>query len=98
VSYCTPQIQVKARKPHRCSWCGEAIPTGEFYTRWYSVNEDGHGATSKMHGECVNALEEEGEGEYMPHENERPPRLIPEPEQTTSELCAKRDEQIDRKG
>ncbi len=63
-----------ANKPHRCTWCGEQIPKGERYWKWKSVEDSW--STSKMHDECLVALNNEwaesGETEYFPYENERP--------------------------
>lgn len=72
MSYCTAPTEVKARKPHRCTWCGEEIAPSTNYWRWYSVNEDGCGSTSKMHDECFDAVKQDDEREYFPFENERP--------------------------
>jgi len=64
----------KARKGHRCSWCGEPINPGEEYTRWRYYGDDGVG-TVKMHPECEAAQQREvdqgGENEFTPYEQER---------------------------
>lgn len=48
---------VKARKNHYCSWCAEAIYTGQPYDtwRWY---DGGDASTVKVHPECLEALDE----------------------------------------
>lgn len=66
--YATPSIQVRARKSHRCSWCGNAIEVGAIYRRWYSI-VDGFGATNKVHEKCLPELKGECDangGEYQP--------------------------------
>ena len=72
MTYATKPASVLARAQHTCTWCAEPIPAKTAYWRWYSVNEDGVGNTSKMHDECLDALNQDGEGEYCPFENERP--------------------------
>ncbi len=42
---------VKARKAHRCCFCGEAILIGDTYDVRRGVNSDGHW-TMCMHPEC----------------------------------------------
>lgn len=49
--YCTEIETPRARKPHKCTSCGEEIPTGERYVRWRSF-DDGAAFTNKMHQEC----------------------------------------------
>jgi hypothetical protein len=63
----------KARKTHRCVWCGEAIPKGTVYD-YYSGVFDGDMQSSRYHFECVSASREWcqendpwGDG-YMPYE------------------------------
>ena len=72
--YCFPSEPRKAKKPHKCTWCGQQIPIGEVYRRWRSV--DNSFFVSKMHEECVGAMLEEfretRDNEYLPFENERP--------------------------
>jgi hypothetical protein len=64
----------KAKKAHRCSWCGGTIAMGETYLRTRVVFE-GDPQTNKFHPECGDAAAEDyrewGEG-FMPYENERP--------------------------
>lgn len=46
----------KSRKPHICTWCGEAIEVGQAYQsyRW----RDWHGSgTEIMHPECYAAMQ-----------------------------------------
>ncbi len=47
--------QPKARKDHKCSWCGELIHKGTIYN--YSTGIfDGHFYTSHTHDECLKAM------------------------------------------
>lgn len=66
----------KARKPHRCIWCGESIPVGETYRRERSVY-DGEPQNHKWHLECNAAACKQyfdlGEEEFEAFDNERPP-------------------------
>ena len=66
-----PSQQRKARKPHRCSYCGEGIANGESYT-FQKGNWDGAWFESKMHPECFVDLCENGDGEYSLYGGERP--------------------------
>ena len=44
----------KAKKPHRCVWCGEEIRPGEkYHDRAYRF--DGYFQSDKMHPECLDA-------------------------------------------
>ena len=68
--YSPPTYQV-AKKGHRCTYCGEAIPVGEPYTRQTGVY-DGSWYVSKLHDECFKDLCDSGDDEYTPYSNERP--------------------------
>lgn len=73
MSYNTPCVVLTARKPHRCTNCGESINVGETYHRWTTFEDAAF--VSKMHPECNHALLKEagyGEFEYTPYEGERP--------------------------
>lgn len=73
MSYVSDPIRCVARKEHRCTWCGEAILSGEQYFTWRSV-DDGRWCQSKMHSECYSVMGEElypDEG-YIPYSNDRP--------------------------
>lgn len=67
----------KARKPHRCIWCGEAISPGETYRHERSTF-DGEFQAQDWHPECDDAFAEEiryqggSELEFDPYENKRP--------------------------
>jgi hypothetical protein len=66
----------KARKRHRCTWCGEWIGIGETYTH-ERVRVDGDMGVNKLHAECDEALSElaayeGGTCTYTPYDNERP--------------------------
>ncbi len=73
--YVSPAVALRARKEHRCTWCGESIAPGSEYLRWMSVDDSMY--TNKMHRECFDACHEEcgywGEDEYRPFDNQRPP-------------------------
>lgn len=62
-----------ARKPHRCTYCGERIEPGERY-RYVTGTFEGRWYASKLHIECNNELNESGEDEFTPYSNERPQR------------------------
>ncbi len=69
--YCTPEELRKARVQHRCTNCGEAIEVGTDYVRWASYDEACF--TNKMHPECRDSLQEDGQPfEYTPYSGERP--------------------------
>ena len=68
----------KARKPHRCTYCGEAINAGDTYA-YQTGNWDGRWFESKMHDECFEEMCDEGDGEYTPYSNDRPQRDAPVP-------------------
>ena len=61
----------KAKKPHKCSYCGEAINSGDTYC-FQKGNYDGEWFESKMHPECMDDLNENGEGEYLVYGQDRP--------------------------
>ena len=63
-----PAERRKARKTHRCTFCGEAINNGEGYT-FQKGNWDGAWFESKMHPECFDYMHEDGDGEYTPYSN-----------------------------
>ena len=67
----------KARKEHRCIWCGQKILIGETYRHERSVY-DGDMQNHKWHLECDKASAEyfaENGEEFDPYDNERPPKL-----------------------
>lgn len=72
--FCTDAKEIKAAKPHRCTWCGQSIEKGEKHSMWKSV--DGGWFTNRMHPECADACAEEcrewNDDEYQPYDNERP--------------------------
>jgi len=65
----------KARKPHRCIWCGGVIAVGEQYTHCRGVM-DGDMQTDDWHPECRTAAADEcgtdGEWEFTAYEGTRP--------------------------
>ena len=70
--YTTPTETLTARKPHRCTSCGEVIIIGEKYLRWRCY-DSGDAGTGKMHPECYEIHEAEGSPwEYTPYSYERP--------------------------
>lgn len=71
----------KARKPHRCTYCGQGINSGERYFHERCVF-DGEPQSNRWHPECWDDFAEVvsaegGYAEYTPGDNERPP---PKPE------------------
>jgi hypothetical protein len=68
--YNAPETR-KARRKHRCSYCGEEIPAGTEYVYQTGVY-DGAWYTSKMHPECFADMCETDCSAYMPYSNERP--------------------------
>jgi hypothetical protein len=63
----------KARKDHRCEWCGQSIPRGEVHYLFVGVWE-GEWQNWRMHEECskyANLNNEFIDG-FTPFENERP--------------------------
>lgn len=69
------QTTPKARKEHRCIWCGETILKGKQYTAERSVF-DGEMQNHHWHPECLEdcRLEnsDECEYEFLPYEHVRP--------------------------
>ena len=66
--YVAPETRQKARKSHRCTWCGNPIDIGVVYVRWYSIVDD-YGATNRVHVECLPGVYEEcaaNGGEFSP--------------------------------
>lgn len=64
----------KARKDHRCIWCGQTIPKDSQYVAERSVY-DGDMQNHHWHGECWNDEQhnnDEPEWEFMPYSYERP--------------------------
>lgn len=67
----------KARKPHKCIWCGEQIAIGTKYRHERSTWE-GDFHAQDWHPECDEAFtaelreSHEHELEFSPYENERP--------------------------
>lgn len=60
----------KARKPHRCIWCGHKITIGEKYLDERSLY-DGNIQRHRWHPECSEASAESNE-EFSAYDNERP--------------------------
>lgn len=61
----------KARKDHRCIWCGETIPKGDKYSRWVGIFE-GDFHCNQMHLECAEVSSEDAEDGFDAFSNERP--------------------------
>jgi lipocalin len=66
-----PSETRKARKDHRCTYCGEVINKGDDYT-FQKGHYDGAWYELKMHPECWEDQCENGDGEYTLYSNERP--------------------------
>jgi hypothetical protein len=63
--------QPKAKKRHRCAWCGESIDKNEYYVREISIY-DGEFQNHPWHNECWEDCKEHCDGEFSLCENERP--------------------------
>ncbi len=61
----------KARKAHRCSWCGEDIEVGEVHSAWVGIYDGFY--QGRMHIECIDAFNREDpyEGEFEEWSNPR---------------------------
>jgi len=66
-----PRETRKARIPHRCTYCGEAIPVGTQYEHQTGVY-DGRWFTNKAHTECFAVQMDDGDEEFTRYSNERP--------------------------
>lgn len=64
-----------ARRPHRCIWCGQAIPKGERHQH-IILKYFGDLQNQRWHFECAKKADqmrrEDHEHEFDPYENERP--------------------------
>lgn len=56
-----PAATRKARKAHNCYWCNTAIERGEVHTYWVWA-DGGTLTTVRMHNECIEAMDREGDG------------------------------------
>jgi hypothetical protein len=69
MSQTTETRQVKARKRHRCDWCGQHIEVGEIHPV-YTAFFEGTATRIRMHAECRKAMDavtaKEGWIEWMP--------------------------------
>jgi len=65
----------RARKQHKCIWCGQAINIGDTFEDERSVYE-GHVQHHRWHAECLDGqrkiASEWGSDEFSAYENERP--------------------------
>ena len=80
MKFYTPTKTLKARKAHRCTYCGQAIEIGMTYLTWASISIDGEWYTNKMHPECLDDAREwghAGDFEYTLFDNERPTSTVP---------------------
>ena len=75
----------KARKEHRCIWCGQKITIGEQYVAERSVF-DREMQNHHWHYECLKDARsnQDYEWEFMPYNNDRPKGSD---ENTTLPLC-----------
>lgn len=66
----------RARKQHRCAWCGEGIPVGEKYVRYVGMWEDEF-QNWAMHDEChADALHTDDLSDgFTMYDNERPVKV-----------------------
>lgn len=65
----------KARKEHRCEWCGEKIEKGQDYFNYTGIGDGGF-QNNKVHLECLNAMHEHFsfdtfDDEFMPYQFKR---------------------------
>lgn len=65
------ESEPKAKKSHRCEWCGQAIEQGEKYYR-YSAISDGDMQCTKLHLECRDAMTRDIADAADPHDYEIP--------------------------
>lgn len=68
------KTEPKARKDHRCIWCGQAIPKGTKYVSERSVY-DGDMQNHHWHFECWSDAQhnnDEPEWEFTPYSYDRP--------------------------
>lgn len=67
------ETRPKARKDHRCIWCGEKILKGNIYVAERSVF-DGEMQNHHWHEECLTDARNNSdyEWEFTPYDNERP--------------------------
>lgn len=71
---------VKARKPHRCYCCGQAIAIGEIYLRRFGYGEDGP-QSFRFHPECEKETRDWDEGDwetFCPGDFKRPAKKAKE--------------------
>lgn len=69
---------LKARKQHRCIWCGEAIALGEHHRHEISIYE-GHFQDHRWHPECdadAKIYFDSGEEAFEAHSAERPAAVV----------------------
>lgn len=73
----------KARKPHKCIWCGQSIEIGARY-RYERVRGPDGMDFNPWHLECDEAHREasrvDHDGEFTPYDNERPALPQSEPQ------------------
>jgi hypothetical protein len=68
---CLSSADRKARKSHKCIWCGEAILPGEKYVDVTGIFE-GDFQNNKFHPECSATQQGEDDESFCAYENERP--------------------------
>lgn len=65
----------RARKQHRCVWCGEPIEVGTRHLVSVVLDDDRRFSRNRYHPECLWAchmdLEDSGEDTFMPHMHHR---------------------------
>lgn len=73
------EVKRKARKEHKCIWCGQKIEVGETYIAEASIYDNDF-QYSKWHPECREACmieyQKTKEEEFEPMCNERPTKRI----------------------
>lgn len=62
------------RKPHRCEYCYGPIPQGERHYQFKGIWE-GEWQNWRMHKECNESYDMNGDGEFIPGDSDWPERI-----------------------
>ena len=77
--HCFSMKETKARKKHRCVYCGQIIAIGEMYLREKSIYEGWR--NFQWHPECLEAQREyakDGDWEFTLYSADRPEKISAE--------------------